>query len=61
MGWLVDQYQVSTDKANIIVNAPNDWAREHDYPKYIFDLVLRIIELSVRTIEIVRGLPALTI
>ena len=61
LGWLVDQYQVSTDKASGIVNDPNDWAREHDYPRYILDLVLRIIELSMRTVEIVRGLPALTI
>ncbi|MBQ1924663.1 MAG: hypothetical protein II180_00925, partial [Proteobacteria bacterium] len=59
LGWLVDQYQVSTDKASGIVNDPNDWAREHDYPRYILDLVLRIIELSVRTVEIVRGLPEL--
>ena len=61
LGWLVDQYQVSTDKASGIVNDPNDWAREHDYPRYILDLVLRIIELSVRTIEIVRELPVLAI
>ena len=44
-----------------IMNDPNDWAREHDYPRYILDLFLRIIELSVRTIEIVRGLPDLAI
>jgi predicted helicase len=50
-----------TDKRHIIVNDPNDWAREHDYPRYILDLVLRIIELSVRTVEIVRGLPWLVI
>ena len=59
LDWLVDQYQVSTDKASGIVNDPNDWAREHDYPRYILDLVLRIIELSVRTVNIVKGLPDL--
>ena len=50
-----------TNKSHIIINAPIDWAREHDYPRYILDLVLRIIELSVRTVEIVRGLPELAI
>ena len=55
LGWFIDQYQVSTDKANIIVNAPNAWARGHDYQRYILDLVLRILELSVRTVGIVRG------
>ena len=52
-------WQFSTDKASSIVNDPNDWAREHDNPRYILDLVLRIIELSVRTVEIVRGLTVL--
>ena len=37
-----------TNKSHIIINAPNDWAREHDYPRYIFDMVLRIIRLCMK-------------
>jgi hypothetical protein len=39
------------------VNDPNDWAREQGKPKYILDLLLSVINLSVQTMEIVKGLP----
>ena len=55
LGWIVDQYQVSTDKESGIVNDPN----EYDGPKYIFDLVLSIITVSVETMRIVDDLPRL--
>ena len=42
-----------------IVNDPNDWADEHDDPRYILDLVKRITTVSVRTVDIVSTLPAL--
>ena len=55
--WLLDRYRVKTDKASGIVNDPNDWALEHENPRYIVDLVKRVTTLSVRTMEIVKGLP----
>lgn len=55
--WLLDRYRVKTDKASGIVNDPNDWALEHDDPRYIVDLVKRVTTVSVRTMEIVKGLP----
>ena len=48
---------MKTDKASGIVNDPNDWALEHDDPRYIVDLVKRVTTVSVRTMEIVKGLP----
>ena len=57
--WLVDRYQVKTDKASGIVNDPNDWAAEHGQPRYILDLVKRVTTVSVKTVDIVAGLPAL--
>ena len=59
LDWLIDRYQVTTHKASGIVNDPNDWATEHDEPRYILDLVKRITTVSVRTVEIVRNLPYL--
>ena len=59
LDWLIDRYQVKTDKASGIVNDPNDWADEHDDPRYILDLVKRITTVSVRTVDIVASLPAL--
>ena len=59
LDWLIDRYQVKTDRASGIVNDPNDWAAEHDDPRYILDLVKRITTVSVRTVDIVATLPEL--
>jgi predicted helicase len=57
--WIIDRYQIRTHKESGIVNDPNDWADEHDDPTYIFDLLRRIVTVSMRTNEIVAGLPKL--
>jgi predicted helicase len=57
--WLIDRYQVKTDKDSKIVNDPNDWCREHGNPRYIVDLVKRITRVSVDTMKIVDSLPEL--
>ena len=59
--WIMDRYQVKTDKASGIVNDPNDWATEHGEPRYILDLVKRIVTVSVETMRIVDNLPDLDI
>lgn len=56
LGWIVDQYQVSTDKESGIVNDPNEYAG----PRYIFNLVRSIITVSVETMKIVDHLPKLS-
>ncbi len=53
--WVVDQYRVKTDKRSGIVNDPN----RADEPRYIVDLIARIITVSLKTVEIVTGLPPL--
>ena len=55
--WIMERYAITTDKASGIVNDPNDWALEHNDPKYIFNLVLRIITVSLETMKIVKELP----
>lgn len=59
--WIMDRYQVKTDKASGIVNDPNDWAAEHGNPRYIIDLLKRIVTVSVETMKIVDSLPPLDI
>src|SRR2546430_653964 len=54
--WIMDRYQVKTDKASGIVNDPNTWS---DDPRYIVDLLARIVRVSVETMNIVRALPSL--
>lgn len=57
--WIIDRYQIKTDKASGIVNDPNDWAKEVGNPRYILDLLLSVINLSVQTVDIVNSLPKL--
>ena len=56
IGWLMDRYMVTTDKASGIENDPNEYS---DDQRYIVDLVKRVVRVSVETIEIVDDLPAL--
>lgn len=59
--WILERYQVKTDKPSGIVNDPNDWSREHAQPRYIIDLLGRIVTVSLETNRIVAGLPALSL
>ncbi|OBB87978.1 DEAD/DEAH box helicase [Mycolicibacterium peregrinum] len=56
LAWIVDRYQVKTDKASGIVNDPNDWCDEHDDPRYIVDLIAKVTTVAVETMKIVDGL-----
>ena len=53
--WVIDQYRVKTDKRSGIVNDPN----RADHPQYIVDLIARVITVSLKTMDIVKNLPAL--
>ena len=53
-------YRVKTDKDSGITNNPNDWAKEHNKPRYILDLLLSIVNVSMQTVDIVDGLPELS-
>jgi predicted helicase len=57
--WIMERYEVKTDNASGIVNDPNGWSREHDQPRYILDLLARIVTVSVYTVQIIRDLPGL--
>lgn len=54
--WLMDRYQVRTDKASGIVNDPNEYS---DDPRYIIDLVKSVVTVSMETLNIVNMLPPL--
>jgi predicted helicase len=59
--WIMERYQVSIHKDSGIKNDPNDWAKEVGNPRYILDLLLSVIRVSVETVGIVEGLPELKI
>ena len=58
--WIMDRYQVKQDKDSKIVNDPNKWCEEQENPRYIVDLIKRIVTVSLATNEIVNGLPKLS-
>ncbi len=51
--WIMEKYQITVDKASGIRNDPNDYAGG----KYIFDLLISIISMSLKTLDLVDGLP----
>jgi predicted helicase len=57
--WVMERYQVKTDKDSGIVNDPNLWAEECGKPDYILQLLLSVMTVSVKTMDIVDGLPKL--
>ena len=57
--WIMERYQITIDKKSGIKNNPNDWADEVGNPRYILDLLLSIINVSIQTVDIVEGLPKL--
>jgi predicted helicase len=61
LAWVMERYQVKTDRASGIVNDPNDWSREVGDPRYILDLLGRVVAVSVETVQIVESLPPLRI
>jgi predicted helicase len=52
--WIVDQYQVSTDKRSGITNDPNC----ADDPQYILSLIGQVITVSLETMELVGSLAS---
>ncbi|MDF9827486.1 putative helicase [Ereboglobus sp. PH5-10] len=55
--WIMERYQITTHKESGIVNDPNDWAREHEQPAYMHNLLLSVIAVSMQTVQIVKSLP----
>ena len=55
--WIIDQYQVSTDKRSGITNDPN----RVDDSEYIIRLIGQVVTISVETVTLVRSLNSLTI
>ncbi|PZV24328.1 MAG: helicase, partial [Snowella sp.] len=55
LDWIIDQYQIKTDKRSGIVNDPN----RLDDEEYIVRLIKQVITISLETVQIVKNLPDL--
>ena len=52
--WIMDQYQIKVDTKSGHIDDPNEYSKDE---KYIFELLLRIINVSLKTVELVDSLP----
>ena len=52
--WVMERYQKTQHKDSKIVNDPNTWS---DDPRYILKLLQKVVTVSMKTVEIVSGLP----
>ena len=55
--WIMDRYQITTQKDSRITNDPNGWS---DHPRYMLDLLSKVIRVSMKTMEIVDTMPTLS-
>ena len=61
LDWILDRCDVTVDKDSRIINDYNDYAAEMGDERYILNLILRVITVSLETVKIVKSLPPLTI
>ena len=54
--WVMERYQVKTDKDSGILNDPNEWS---DDPNYIIKLLKKVVYVSLESVKIVDSLPEL--
>ena len=61
--WVIDQYQISTDKRSGIVNDPNrpNTPDDPNADRYILRLIGQVITVSLETQQIIAGLPSLAL
>ena len=55
--WIMERYAVTVNKDSQIENNPNLWCEENENPRYILDLLLSVISLSLKTNELIKKLP----
>ena len=54
--WVMERYQITTHKDSGIRKDPNKWS---DDPRYILELLQKVVTVSMKTVDIVAGLPEL--
>ena len=59
--WIMNRYQIKTDKKSGIINDPNAWGRQRSlrlsHSRYIIDLLARIVTVSVESVKLIDSLP----
>ncbi|MEC0581814.1 DEAD/DEAH box helicase family protein [Bacillus spizizenii] len=56
--WIIDQYQIKEDKKSGIIDDPNKYSTDE---KYVLNLLISIINVSLKTVELIEQMPPLEI
>ncbi len=59
LGWIMERYAVKVHPESGIKNDPNLWCLEQENPRYIVDLIKRMVRVSVESVRLVGLLPPL--
>lgn len=54
--WIMEEYQVKTDKKSGIIDDPNLYSQDE---KYIFNLLMSIINVSLKTLDLIDAIPTI--
>lgn len=52
--WVMERYSVAVDKDSGIINDPNTWSED---PRYIIDLLKRVVRVSMESRRIIQAMP----
>ena len=58
--WVMERYAVTVNKDSQIRNDPNEWSKEIGQPRYILELIGRIVNVSILTLDLIAALPPLS-
>lgn len=59
LDWIVERCGVSQDKVSKLVQDYNDMATEKGDERYILNLILRLVTVSLESVQVIKSLPAL--
>lgn len=51
--WILERYAMTVDKASGIVDNPNTY----EDSKYLFDLLISVINVSIKTMDLIDSMP----
>ena len=58
--WVMERYAVTVNRDSQIRNDPNEWCKEIEQPRYILELIGRIVNVSIQTLDLIAALPPLS-
>ena len=58
--WIMERYAVTVNRDSQIRNDPNEWCKEIEQPRYILELIGRIVNVSIQTLDLIAALPPLS-